>query len=111
MPNDEEKESLYLCMGSACHRLGVYEILEKLQALMAAMNLEDRVVLKGHFCLDNCSEGVIIKVRDRHFLNIRPSNVEAMFREEIVPFLLHSDASPEDAPPCACATEATEATP
>lgn len=41
------KDHLILCMGSACHQLGVYEVLPKLQSLMQEYQLEDQVVLKG----------------------------------------------------------------
>ncbi len=79
------KEHLILCMGSACHQLGVYEVLPKLQALMRDYQLEDQVVLKGSFCLETCSDGITMKFRDRLFLNINPQNIEAKFVEEILP--------------------------
>ena len=34
-------------MGSACHQMGVYEVLPKLQELMQEYNLESTVELKG----------------------------------------------------------------
>lgn len=79
------KEHLILCMGSACHQLGVYEVLPKLQALMREYQLEEQVVLKGSFCLETCSDGITMKFRDRLFLNINSQNIEAKFVEEILP--------------------------
>ncbi|HEY9832989.1 MAG TPA: (2Fe-2S) ferredoxin domain-containing protein [Stenomitos sp.] len=49
----EDKENLYLCMGSACHQLGVYEVLPKIQQLLAEYNLENQVELKGSFRRNN----------------------------------------------------------
>jgi NADH:ubiquinone oxidoreductase subunit E len=56
------KENLFLCMGSACHQLGVYEVLPQLQALMREHNLEGAIELKGSFCLETCSHGIVMKL-------------------------------------------------
>jgi NADH:ubiquinone oxidoreductase subunit E len=74
-------------MGSACHQLGVYEVLPKLQSLMREYQLEDQVMLKGSFCLETCSDGITMKFRDRLFLNINPQNIEEKFVQEILPAL------------------------
>lgn len=81
----EEKENLYLCMGSACHQLGVYEVLPKIQQLLAEYNLENKVELKGSFCLETCSYGIVMKFKQYHFININPKNVEDKFLQEILP--------------------------
>lgn len=79
------KENLFLCMGSACHQLGVYEVLPKLQALIQQYELEDILTLKGSFCLELCSHGITMKFRDQHFMNISPQNIEEKFVNEILP--------------------------
>ncbi|OLP17852.1 hypothetical protein BST81_12365 [Leptolyngbya sp. 'hensonii'] len=79
------KEPLFLCMGSACHQLGVYEVLPRLQALMREHQLEDSVTLKGSFCLEICSNGITMKFRDQHFMNISPQNLDEIFVREILP--------------------------
>ncbi len=38
-----EKEPLYICMGSACHQLGVYKILPVVQQWLASRKLDDRI--------------------------------------------------------------------
>uniref|UniRef100_B8HVQ1 (2Fe-2S) ferredoxin domain-containing protein n=1 Tax=Cyanothece sp. (strain PCC 7425 / ATCC 29141) TaxID=395961 RepID=B8HVQ1_CYAP4 len=81
------KENLFLCMGSACHQLGVYEVLPRLQALLKTYKLEERIELKGSFCLETCSHGIVMKFRDRHFLNISPQNIETLFVEEMLPIV------------------------
>ncbi|GAB4239536.1 MAG: NAD(P)H-dependent oxidoreductase subunit E [Stanieria sp.] len=79
------QENLFLCMGSACHQLGVYEVLPKLQALIRQYELEDKIELKGSFCLETCSYGIVMKFRDLRFVNISPQNVEDKFIREILP--------------------------
>jgi NADH:ubiquinone oxidoreductase subunit E len=74
-------------MGSACHQLGVYDVLPRLQELMAAYDLNDCVSLKGAFCLGICSEGVILKFRERYFTHISAKNIDKIFHDEILPFI------------------------
>ena len=81
------KENLFLCMGSACHQLGVYDVLPKLQKLIAEHELEETIELKGSFCLETCSHGIVMKFQDTRFSNINPQNVETKFKEEIIPLI------------------------
>jgi predicted metal-binding protein len=60
-------------------------VLPQLQALIQDHHLEDRIELKGSFCLETCSHGIVMKFRDRHFLNVSPQNIKAKFVEEILP--------------------------
>jgi NADH:ubiquinone oxidoreductase subunit E len=82
------KENLYLCMGSACHQLGVYEVLPQLQALISQYELEDKIELKGSFCLETCSVGIVMKFKEKVFTQINPENIETKFSEEILPSIL-----------------------
>jgi hypothetical protein len=85
------KENLFLCMGSACHQLGVYDVLPKLQALIQTHGLTDQVELKGSFCLETCSHGIVMKFHDTCFTNISPHNVEAIFETQILPAIQGRD--------------------
>ncbi|MBW4496286.1 MAG: (2Fe-2S) ferredoxin domain-containing protein [Oscillatoria princeps RMCB-10] len=79
------KQNLYLCMGSACHQLGVYEVLPKLQSMIGEYHLEEKVELKGSFCLDTCSDGIVMKFKEKVFTKISPENIEQKFIQEILP--------------------------
>ena len=81
------KENLYLCMGSACHQLGVYEVLPKLQALMSKYETNNKIELKGCFCLETCSSGIVMKFKNQRFINISPQNLEDKFIHEILPMI------------------------
>jgi NADH:ubiquinone oxidoreductase subunit E len=72
-------------MGSACHQLGVYEVLPKLQSLIKAHDLEDKIELKGSFCLETCSVGIVMKFQDNVFTKISADNIEEKFTDEILP--------------------------
>ncbi|MCT7969301.1 (2Fe-2S) ferredoxin domain-containing protein [Laspinema sp. D1] len=82
------KENLYLCMGSACHQLGVYEVLPQLQELISRYELEDKIELKGSFCLETCSVGIVMKFKEKVFTKINPENIETKFQQEILPSIL-----------------------
>ncbi len=49
---------LKVCVGSACHVRGSYNVIETLTKVIGEERLEDRVELKACFCLNNCLEGV-----------------------------------------------------
>ncbi len=82
-----QKEELYVCMGSACHQLGVYDVLPRLQELLREYNLADKVELMGAFCLENCADGISMKHREQVFSRINPRNVEQRFADQILPSL------------------------
>ncbi|MGK7921866.1 MAG: (2Fe-2S) ferredoxin domain-containing protein [Trichodesmium sp.] len=82
-----KKENLYLCMGSACHQLGVYEVLPKLQSMISEYDLEDKIELKGSFCLESCSDGIVMKYKNQVFLKINSDNIEQKFEDEILPII------------------------
>jgi NADH:ubiquinone oxidoreductase subunit E len=81
------KENLFLCMGSACHQMGVYDVLPKLQTLIKEHDLEDAVELKGSFCLETCSQGIVMKFKEERFFKISPQNVEEEFNKKILPVI------------------------
>ena len=87
MSIEEPKKCLYLCMGSACHQLGVYEVLPRIQHLVKHYRLDISIELKGSFCLGPCSDGIVMKFGDTLFTHIRPENVDDKFVSEILPKL------------------------
>lgn len=80
-------ETLYVCMGSACHQSGVYQVLPVLQGLLETHGFERRIVLKGAFCLGPCMDGIVIKLGERLILQVNLHTIEHKFREEILPLL------------------------
>lgn len=81
------KINLYVCMGSACHQKGVYQLRLDLEKLLAENHLDSQVELKGAFCLVPCMNAIVLKVNDQLILNVTPDNVEQKFADEILPLL------------------------
>lgn len=71
-----------VCIGSACHLKGSYEVIEKLKSLIARDGLGDKVVLKGSFCLGNCGDHVTISI-DGDIVNASPETIESIYDERV----------------------------
>jgi NADH:ubiquinone oxidoreductase subunit E len=48
--------------------------------------LEDLVTLKGHFCLEHCSEEVTVMIDDK-IHKVSPQNVTELFEKEVFSIL------------------------
>ena len=73
-----------ICIGSSCHLKGSHQVLEQLEELVRTHQLEDRVELKGTFCMGRCQEGVCTTV-DGEFHSVSPENVEEFFNTVVLP--------------------------
>jgi NADH:ubiquinone oxidoreductase subunit E len=76
---------LTVCMGSACHQMGAFQVVERLKELLAEHGLQQTVTLKGAFCMENCSEGVVMEIQGRRLAHIRPETLDTVFEEQILP--------------------------
>jgi NADH:ubiquinone oxidoreductase subunit E len=79
-----EKQTLYICMGSACHQIGVYEVLPILQNLITSFHVDDQLELKGAFCLGVCAQGIVLKLGEKFITGVNHRNVQKKFEEEIL---------------------------
>ena len=72
-----------VCIGSSCHIKGSRQVVEQLQYLIAANNLDDKVELGGTFCMGKCQQGVCVTV-DNSFHSVTPETVEEFFKNEVL---------------------------
>lgn len=72
-----------VCIGSSCHIKGSRQVIEQLQALIAAHNLTDSVELSGTFCMGECQKGVCLMVDDV-FYSVTPDTTKAFFEEHVL---------------------------
>jgi NADH:ubiquinone oxidoreductase subunit E len=68
-----------VCIGSACHLKGSYNVINKLQSIINKRDLEDKVVVKAAFCLGECTKAVSVKVDDGPINSVNEDNVEEFF--------------------------------
>ena len=71
-----------ICIGSACHLKGSYDIIAKLKELIAENKMEDMVNIKATFCLGNCKEAVSVKIEDTVY-SVQPEKTESFFHTVI----------------------------
>ena len=66
-----------ICIGSACHLKGSREIIQKMQELVKANGVSDKVDLNGAFCSGNCVNGVCVTV-DGTLFSVQPENTKSL---------------------------------
>ena len=67
---------IQVCIGSACHLKGSYNVINKLQEVVAEKKLEDQIVIKAAFCLGECTKAVSVKVNDGPIQSLQVEDVE-----------------------------------
>ncbi len=72
-----------ICVGSACHMKGSREVVSKLKELVAAHQLEGKVLLNGSFCTGNCQYAVCVVIDDTVY-SVSPETTEEFFNNEIL---------------------------
>ena len=75
-----------VCIGSSCHLKGSRQVVEQLQSLIAAKELQDKVELCGTFCMENCQKGVCVTLDEKLF-SLSPETTEQFFETEVLPKL------------------------
>lgn len=81
------KKFLTLCMGSACHQQGVFSVLRLLTDAIEQHHLQDRLELKGAFCLGDCLEGINMEFEGQQYHHISAANIQDVFEHQILPNL------------------------
>ncbi len=76
---------IQICIGSACHLRGSYDVIEKMKALIAADNLEDKITLKASFCLGRCGEYVTVKADNEFIDGVNAATIEKIYNEILKP--------------------------
>ena len=77
--------TVLICVGSSCHLKGSYEVIELFKARLKKENLEDKVNLKGTFCLGKYAiAGVSIQVDDQIITGVTPNNFDDVFNKYVL---------------------------
>ncbi len=79
--------TISVCIGSACHRRGSYELMEGLKLQAERRGLSDRVSIVPAFCLGQCADGISVRIGERLFLGLGRDGAENLFETAVVPAL------------------------
>ena len=74
---------IQVCIGSACHLKGAYNVINSFRQLISEKGLEDKVTLKAAFCLGHCTGAVSVQVDDGPVLSVCDRTVAQFFDEHI----------------------------
>jgi NADH:ubiquinone oxidoreductase subunit E len=75
---------LKVCIGSACHIKGSYDVIKIITKIIEKEGLEKEVELKACFCLNNCTEGVSVNIEgEEKKYSFSKENTEEKFKEII----------------------------
>jgi NADH:ubiquinone oxidoreductase subunit E len=75
-------KTIRVCVGSACHVTGSYQVVQAFNRLIDEQNLKDEVELVGSFCMGHCAEGVSVEYDDVVY-SVSLKNVEEIFNQII----------------------------
>jgi NADH:ubiquinone oxidoreductase subunit E len=78
---------LSVCVGSACHLKGSYNVINNFQQIIEEYKLSDKVALKAIFCLGHCTTGVSVKIDDSEVYSVSGSTARKFFETEVLPKL------------------------
>ncbi len=74
---------LKICVGSACHLKGSYEVIKKFKYLTRNSAAKDLIEVKAAFCLGHCTEAVSVSL-DGNIYSVNPDNAEEFFDKYVM---------------------------
>ena len=73
-----------VCVGSSCHIKGARDAIMRFNELLKEHQLEDRVELKGSFCMERCGEGINWQIDDIPITSPTVEDALATFQKRIL---------------------------
>lgn len=77
---------LKICVGSACHLKGSYEVISIFQYCVRNRGVMDKVEIKAAFCLGHCTEAVSVNFRDKIY-SVNIDTAESFFDEVVMKYV------------------------
>lgn len=73
-----------VCVGSACHLKGAYNVINEFMTIIKEKGLEDKITIKAAFCLGNCTNGVSVRIDEEDILSCSADNVQEFFEKNVL---------------------------
>lgn len=83
-----------VCVGSSCHIKGARDMIARFNDFLTKEGIEDKVELKGSFCMERCGEGINWQINDEILSSPSAEEGAEMFRKKVVGLL--KEKAPED---------------
>jgi len=79
---------LTVCIGSACHLKGAYNVISTFQHLIEANNLHDKVEFAAAFCRKECHKPGVSVTLNAVAHHIAAEEARTFFQEHVLPMAL-----------------------
>jgi len=73
-----------VCVGSSCHIKGARDMIAHFNDFITKKGLQDKVELKGAFCMERCGEGISWKINDEIITSPSVEDGTKMFRKRVL---------------------------
>lgn len=79
--------TIEICVGSSCFVKGSNELVVMLKKFLEEKKLEDKVLLKGAFCMGQCAKGLGVKVDGKLLEGVTLANAIELISMELADLL------------------------
>ena len=73
-----------VCVGSSCHLMGARQVIMRFNEMLTTYGLQEKVLLKGSFCMERCGEGVNWQIDDTPLTSATADDAVAIFRQRVL---------------------------
>jgi NADH:ubiquinone oxidoreductase subunit E len=87
-----------VCVGSSCHVKGARAMINLFNDFLTKNGLEDRVELKGSFCMERCGEGINWMIGDEILSSPSAAEGAEMFQKKVMAALKKKKKAPKKSP-------------
>lgn len=77
-----------VCIGTACHLEGSYNVIAAFQQMIEKYSLHDSVKIKAAFCMGHCThQGVCVKIDSGEVQSVTGTTAKRFFQENVLAVL------------------------
>lgn len=73
-----------VCIGSACHLKGSYNVINSFQQLAEEFGLSNQVEVQAAFCLGHCTQGVSVQIDNGEVQSVSGSTTREFFAKNVL---------------------------
>lgn len=73
-----------VCIGSACHLKGSYNVINSLHQLIEEYGIADCVEINAAFCFGQCTKAVSVQINDEEVHSVSGATVRDFFEKKIL---------------------------
>ena len=74
-----------VCIGSACHLKGSYNIINTFQQMVEEYHLADSVEVNAAFCFGHCAEAVSVRINNEEVQSVSGATARDFFLNRVLP--------------------------